>query len=318
MIFDDLRDDLGIGERELLHLIDTAPARYKTYPIAKRSGGTRTIAQPAREIKTLQYYVLEHVISRLPVHDIATAYRVGIGIQDNADHHRRNQCILKLDFVSFFNSLTPNDLNRAFRLSNVELDDGEPRLINKILFWSGTKSKTPRFLSIGAPSSPMVSNVIMHDIDVATAKLASELSVTVTRYADDITASSNNHGNLIWFERALRDLISKTRHPKLKFNEEKRGLYFMGERRMVTGLIITPDSKVSIGRERKRRIAAMIHRATLDQLNLDQLNELHGLLAFAYSVEPTFIRSMSKKYDRDVLAYIRGRVRRAQLTAVTE
>lgn len=305
MIFDQLRDDLGIAETELTKLIDSAPARYKTYQIPKRGRGHRVIAQPAREIKVLQYYILENLIARLPVHDIAMAYRVGRSIRDNAKAHRRNSFILKLDFRSFFNSLTPNDMNRCFRLSDVELETGDARVINKILFWSGSKSKTPRFLSVGAPSSPAVSNAIMFQTDVAAAELAFEEGVTITRYADDISASSNEAASILRFERRFRRLISATAHPKLTFNDDKRGLYSRGERRMVTGLVITPANKVSIGRDRKRKISSMIHQAILQRLNSIELNELHGLLAFANSAEPKFIRSMSTKYEIDVIAFVR-------------
>jgi hypothetical protein len=311
MIFEVLRDELGIDEPELTRLIQTAPARYKTYPIKKRSGEDRIIAQPAREVKALQYLVLSRVISRLPIHEIGMAYRTGISIRDNAVRHVSKRCILKLDFENFFNSLTPNDLNRAFRMANVQLPVGDARIINKIVFWSGSKSRTPRFLSVGAPSSPTVSNAIMYDLDVATTEIAAEYDVTVTRYADDITASANEPEALIAFERDLRQLIRKTRHPNLRFNEKKRGMYFDGERQMVTGLILTPEGKVSIGRQRKRMISALIHRATLDQLPFEQLNELHGLLAFAYSVEPSFLLSMTLKYGVNVLEFIQGKVRDA-------
>lgn len=312
MIFEQLRDNLGIGEQELSRLIDTSPARYKSYPIQKRSGGQRIIAQPAREVKVLQYYLLENLLHRLPVHEIATAYRAGRSIAHNANLHRRNNCLLKLDFVSFFHSITPNDLNRVFRTSNVELEVGDARTINKILFWSGSKSKTPRFLSIGAPSSPLVSNAVMYDIDVALEEIARNHGVVVSRYADDVTASADDFGPLLAFEREFRRLVRRTRHPKLEFNDEKRGLYSKGERRMVTGLIITPESKVSIGRDRKRKISAMIHQAIIEELSLDQLHELHGLLAFAFSIEKSFVRRMSVKYDRNVLQFVRACIDHAE------
>ena len=157
----------------------------------------------------------------------------------------------------------------------------------------------------------------MYDLDVAIAAIADQHSVAVTRYADDITASCDDHEALLRFERGARQLIRLTRHPRLRFNDAKRGLYFVGERRMVTGLIITPDRKISIGRERKRPISAMIYRATLGQLSLEQLHELHGLSAFAKSVEPRFIRSMSAKYERDVLRYVRGLVQAALNSAAS-
>src|ERR1035438_10306574 len=59
----DLLTNLGaavlLSREELLRLIRSAPHRYKTYQIPKRNPGQfRTIAQPAREVKTLQYWVM--------------------------------------------------------------------------------------------------------------------------------------------------------------------------------------------------------------------------------------------------------------------
>jgi RNA-directed DNA polymerase len=76
-----------------------------------------------------------------------------------------------------------------------------------------------------------------------------------------MTASADTIEQLERFERATRRTIRAMRHPRLTLNEEKRGLYLKGQRRMVTGLIVTPDREISIGRERKRLISAMLHRA---------------------------------------------------------
>jgi RNA-directed DNA polymerase len=73
---------------------------------------------------------------------------------------------------------------------------------------------------------------------------------------------------------------------------------------MVTGLVITPTSNISIGRERKRRISAMLHKVTLGELETKSIFELRGLLSFAKSVEPKFIVSMRNKYGNDTLRMV--------------
>ena len=73
---------------ELLRLINSAPHRYKVFKIPKRKEGEfRTIAQPAKEVKALQYWVMRHVLSQFDVHPAATAYRKGLSIADNARPH---------------------------------------------------------------------------------------------------------------------------------------------------------------------------------------------------------------------------------------
>jgi hypothetical protein len=81
----------------------------------------------------------------------------------------------------------------------------------------------------------------------------------------------------------------------------KRGLYTKGERRMVTGLIVTPVGEVSIGRERKRTISVMLHKFSIGDLDAEQLEVLKGLLGFTIANEPTFVNRMREKYGNSVV-----------------
>src|ERR1035438_9218023 len=93
----DLLTSLGIAvllpHDELMGLIRSAPHRYKVYSIPKRTPGQfRTIAQPAKEVKALQYWVMKSVLSKFEIHPSATGYREGRSIADNARpqaHFRR-------------------------------------------------------------------------------------------------------------------------------------------------------------------------------------------------------------------------------------
>jgi hypothetical protein len=95
---------------ELMKLIRSAPRRYKVYEIPKKTEGQmRTIAQPAREVKALQYWAMKEVLSELSIHDAATAYRTGQSIADNASRHVASRFLLKMDFENFFPSLRDTD-----------------------------------------------------------------------------------------------------------------------------------------------------------------------------------------------------------------
>jgi RNA-directed DNA polymerase len=93
-ILQDLSIELGLGSHDLLRIIVTAPARYKVYQIPKRSGGMRTIAQPSRELKAIQRFVLRTTLSKLPVHVAAAAYVEGRNIAENAQAHVNHRAIL--------------------------------------------------------------------------------------------------------------------------------------------------------------------------------------------------------------------------------
>src|SRR4051812_12128075 len=71
-------------------------------------------------------------------------------------------------------------------------------------------------------------------------------------------------------------------------------LYGPAERRLVTGLVITPEKKVSIGRSRKRLISALLHRFSLGHLDLESQGKLKGLLGFAIANEPMFLNRLRR------------------------
>jgi RNA-directed DNA polymerase len=94
--------DLGMLPIQLEQIIRTAPLRYKVFEIPKRDGSPRIVAQPAREVKAIQRWLVKDLSTILPVHSAATAYQKGTSIKINADRHARSNFILKMDFKNFF------------------------------------------------------------------------------------------------------------------------------------------------------------------------------------------------------------------------
>ena len=294
----------GLPIDDVFRVIETAPRRYKTYLIPKRSGGWREIAQPARELKALQYVLLNQVLSEFPVHAAASAYEQGRSIKANADKHAGARRILKLDFRSFFPSIKPKDWEALVRRSQcIQISNDDLKIMSRLLFWGGG-SVRPVKLSIGAPTSPRLSNLILYDLDCALSQFAAESGVSYTRYADDITLSGNQLDAILLVEKEARRLIKVSRSPNLSFNEEKRGLYHRGQRQMVTGLILTPNGKVSIGRDRKRLVSSLLHKVKLGIATPAQIGMAKGYLAFAISAEAAFVNRMRHKYGTECVSFV--------------
>lgn len=300
-LLDELSSEFSIGRRDLERFVLTAPARYKIYEIPKRNGRMRTIAQPSAALKSIQRYILRQKLIHLPIHQTAVAYTKRLSIRDNACSHVESRYIIKLDFKNFFPSIVVSDWRRLVRRAKVEqIELADLPIYDKILFWGDGGIKATR-LSIGAPSSPFLSNAVLYELDKKIALATEKKSVIYTRYADDITLSGNSLSTLLSAEQQVVKLFTTTNSPKLIFNSEKRGLYGRGYRRMVTGLVITPDNQVSIGRERKRLISAMLHRVALEGLDVLETERLRGLLGFCNSSEPQFIDRMRKKYGSNII-----------------
>jgi hypothetical protein len=291
-------------ERDILRIISNAPERYVRYTIPKRSGGKRNIAQPARELKVLQRALIEIYSEKLPVHRAATAYRKGMSIRDNAVAHAENGPILKIDFVNFFNSIRSTDWHSYCEDRGLFQGSGELYESTQILFHRASGLRGLR-LAIGAPSSPLISNALMFEFDARITEEVGRDFVTYTRYADDITFSARRTGYLVNVEKSVRKVINDIAWPQLKINLQKTVVATKKYHRQVTGLVLTNDGKVSLGRDRKRQLRAAVHRAIVGELSVKQIAALAGKLAFANAVEPEFIRRLEKHYGEEALQAIK-------------
>jgi RNA-directed DNA polymerase len=161
-------------------------------------------------------------------------------------------------------------------------------------------------LSIGAPSSPMVSNILLYRFDLAIEGLCAGMGVIYTRYADDLTFSTNRTDVLQRIEKQIPKICTALGSPRLFLNRQKTVYASKRGSRRVTGLVLSNDGLVSIGRDKKRGIRATFHKYMSGGLADDEVAHLAGMLAFINSVEPSFLRRLSEKYGsaavRDLLA----------------
>lgn len=293
------------SEHELIVLIATAASRYKVHYIEKRGGrGRRQIAQPTKEIKFLQRLLIRHELSTLPIHETAVAYRKGLSIADHARPHAHGRYLLKLDFKNFFPSIEwealVHRLKRDTEYSQVELWILGNLLCRKV------KSSGVLQLSIGAPSSPHLSNYVLYEFDTKMVEFCSSRSVCYTRYADDLAFSTSTPGALDMVEQEVRRLLSELNYLGLHLNEEKTTNVSTKTRRTLAGLILSNDGRASIGRDAKRELRVAVHQAAQGLLESVQIANLRGRLAFTYGVDPEFVNGLLKRYGFASIAHIGG------------
>jgi RNA-directed DNA polymerase len=298
--------DLGISVATLQRLARSAPHRYKVFEIPKRSGsGVRVIAQPAKEIKSLQRWLVKNEFSILRIHHAATAYEKGSSIRDNAARHVTNRFLLKLDFKEFFPSIKENDLRMHLMAEMpARYSESEISFICRLSMWI-PRGDNGLELCIGAPSSPVLSNAIMYGFDESLSAYCVIAGIAYTRYADDLSFSSNRPDHLKSVLPYVRDVIHRASYPTLTINEKKTVYTSKKYRRTVTGLVLSSEGRVSLGRERKREIRAMMHRFVLQKLNLEECARLRGILAFVQDVEPSFLRSLEDHYSKGQVDQVR-------------
>ena len=110
---------LGLSPRYITRLANNASHRYFHFTIEKRSGGRRDIYHPAKPLKAVQRWLQEVIVSPLPLHDAAAAYRNGLNIADHARRHLKCRYLLRVDLATFFESITADDVAAS---STIRLD----------------------------------------------------------------------------------------------------------------------------------------------------------------------------------------------------
>jgi retron-type reverse transcriptase len=310
-LIDSLANQLGWEVQRVRDYLVLSPNKYKVYTIPKRTHGHRVIAHPAKDLKELQRAFLALYAEKLPIHVAAMAYRKGIGIKNNAQAHQHNSYLLKLDLESFFHSIKSEAfLKYLYAFDGVnELFTEEDRIwLKKLLFWCPSKragageiAQAKHLLSIGAPTSPHISNFYLYKFDQELAQFCNEQGIVYTRYADDLTFSTQIKGVLIGFVPQVEDILRKHFDAAMRVNRMKTALSSKGHNRHVTGVTISNEGWLSIGREKKRYLFHLVHQFTLNQLNQKQIEKLRGLVAFAYYLDPSLHRRLSTKYSSEVI-----------------
>jgi RNA-directed DNA polymerase len=284
-------EELQLPVAFLDRMANHASYMYQEYDIPKKHGfGTRRIHQPSPQLKGIQRWLCRRVLADLPLHGAATAYVPGRGIRVNAEVHAKRRFLLRVDFRDFFPSITSSDIKSFLQAASDELDD-----------WTAADrdffvKSVCRFgqLTIGAPTSPVLSNLVCAELDGRIQQLASERSVYYSRYADDLFFSTDCPGILAGLPTALGGILRTIPYPRnLVINHKKTRHSSKKHRRRVTGLLLTPEGDVSIGHNRKRKLRSLIYRYT--QLSEAQRHHLAGWLAFAADVEPKFLERLAMK-----------------------
>lgn len=234
---------------------------------------------------------------------MATAYRKGAGIRANAERHQHTRFTNRYDFKDFFPSFSA-DRVRLFvheqtKMLGIELSEQDLDFAVSIVCRHGK-------LTIGAPSSPAITNAMMFEFDQRMHQECEKRGLIFTRYADDIFVSSTEAGQL----KGVGQLIAKCKrgvpHLCLRLNQSKTAHLSKKYRRTVTGVVITPQHTLSIGRGRKREIKSLIHQWIKGELDGERASYLRSLFAFAIDIEPDFEERLIQKYGAEEITRLRG------------
>jgi hypothetical protein len=234
--------------------------RYKTFTIKKKSGSERIIHAPVNELKSI-LRILNYVLQIcFTPHKSATGFVLEKSIVDNANRHINQNYVLNIDLKDFFYSFDRNRVKRCFMQEPFNLtNEREPLafllaclVTHPLPVDEGIKIVLPQ----GSPTSPTITNILCYKLDVRLNGLAKRFGVRYSRYADDISFSSNhNVFNNDEFNNELRRIIEQ--YQQLRINSKKTRLQKAGYKQMVTGLVV--NEKVNVEKSYVKRIRMWLY-----------------------------------------------------------
>ncbi|HID2501024.1 TPA: retron St85 family RNA-directed DNA polymerase [Enterobacter cloacae] len=281
----------------IFKVANEADSHYGKFSIPKKNGGTRIVYQPSKELKVLQRLLHDNVLSKLPIHPNAVAYQKGSSVYRHASIHKAKRFMLKLDFEAFFDSITKNDIEEYINDNKHIFGDKwskhDTDLLIKLVCFNGR-------LTMGAVSSPVMSNAICYKLDHLLTEYCLSKGVTYSRYADDMYFSTNEENVLKLIPPFLRLNLKTLRYPSKLWINRKKTLHMSKKNKMmVTGVNLTTDGGVSLGRDKKRMVKALIFKWT--NLSEEKRLFLKGYLSYCKSVEPLFINRLCAKYSSELI-----------------
>lgn len=331
---------LGYKASSLAYIVygQDAAAKYTEFDVPKRYGGKRRISAPTPELKLLQSRLSDllqncqaeineangranRVEQRINVRAdrISHGFRRNRSIITNAKEHRARRFVLNVDLKDFFGSINFGRV-RGFLMKDRSFSL-KPQVATLLAQIACHENSLPQ----GSPCSPVLSNLISHVLDVHLVGLAAKKGCIYSRYADDLTFSTNKP--VFPSSIAVSDPVDEhTWHPGnelvrlvtkcgFEINPVKTRMQYRNSRQEVTGLVV--NRKVNVRSEYRSTVRAMVHHlftkgafeilqrsddgkggVTINRIP-GTLNQLHGMLGFIDGVDLYNKRSSAAKGTKE-------------------
>lgn len=245
--------NLSIIELDTLYRVVSQKASYYTrFSIPKKNGEFREIWAPQgsllRILKPLNR-ILQCIVEG-NIHRCTNGFLYGRDIVRNARPHVNKRFVLNCDILNFFPSVEERRIEAVLGLNPINLKENKKNIaayIADVCVLNG-------YLVQGAPTSPVLSNLVTQKLDRKLSAYCLAKKVKYTRYADDLTFSCNRQ---LFDERFISDIREIVRSENFKLNESKTRVRSDMDRQEVTGLVV--NQKVNIPREYLKKVRAMLN-----------------------------------------------------------
>jgi predicted DNA binding protein len=225
--------------------------RYRQFKIKKKSGGFRQITAPKTKCFMMMLSAVNEILRAMYTpSEYAMGFTDGRSVATNASIHLGMNYVFNTDLKDFFPSIHQARVWKRLQLAPFNFTIPIANLIAGLCAMKETHRNDDSTLTFnyvlpqGAPTSPIITNMICDKLDRRLAGLAKRFGLHYTRYADDITFSSmhNVYQNNSPFRKELERIITDQ---GFTINDTKTRLQKKGSRQEVTGIIVSDKLNVT-------------------------------------------------------------------------
>ena len=262
--FEHLCEQLSITEQLLYFLTYKKEYCYDEVVIPKKDKTERKLHVPNLSLKVVQRWILK----------------------ENAERHKKNIFLLEMDITNFFGTITEQQVYRLF--CNIGYNSKVAGVLANLCTYND-------YLPQGAVTSPYIANLVCYHMDARINGYCSRKDIVYTRYADDLTFSSNNRMLLNKVEKFIKYIV---KDEGFVINEKKTRYLSNDVKKTVTGITINGDS-IHVDKKFKRNLRAQIYQS-IKSKDYGNNSQILGKIAYVNSIEDGF-RNKMVKYITDII-----------------
>lgn len=317
--------EIGMQSDFIDHLISDRNQQYNYFLLQKKNkkSAPREIMAPREELKFIQRWINFNILQKLSYNKHIHGFVPGSSILQHAQVHHKSKFLLKIDLLKFFDTIDEKKVYKMFRsmgyIKNLAWDFAKICTAqHRFTYWQSFSAEDlkilqnydydyPNILPQGAPTSPLLANLVASRLDKRLGSLSKKLNSKYTRYADDLCFSADKIEEI----PSLKIISKIIEEEGFFINKEKIKFSKLGMKQYVTGLSISDPLSVSVSKSKRREVFKHLYFAEKFGIESHLLklkskgkkysnyqNWLLGHIMYNYSINKKIGKQMFEIYNR--------------------
>jgi len=271
----------------------------------------RLIESPKTLLKRVQRQLYSGILIKIPVHEAAHGFKPNRGCLTHAQNHSNKEYLFTFDLINCFQSIEWYPVYRVFRDLDYSKEIAKylsclctnrfngSRSLLAMLNQGQRKRIKQRHLAQGAPTSPVLSNLVMRILDKRLNGLAKSLDLDYSRYADDLAFSGNKHRDWRFLEPLVGSICLEE---GFELNYRKSRIVRSHQRQKITGIVVNQGA--NIDRRYYDQLKAILTNCVRHGVEAQNVGQHDDFQAYLFG-RITFVESLNKNKGQKLLSLFR-------------